>query len=56
MSFLSKLFPKGFNFKITLPWFGEKNLGRPGPKNVKVTSKEIMDDIIPERRNDHGAR
>ena len=39
------LIKRGFKFRVTLPWPGEKGLGNPMPKDRKVTNKEVNDEI-----------
>lgn len=35
--------------KITRPWMGEKGLGKPMPKDKKVTREEIWEDFLGKR-------
>jgi hypothetical protein len=36
--------------RITLPWIGEKNLGKPMDRTKKITKEEIMKEIRKEER------
>ena len=45
MSWLNKILERGFKFRITLPWMGEKGLGKPMSKDKKITTKEIEKEI-----------
>ncbi len=45
MSWFSQWLKKGFNFRITLPWMGEKGLGQPMDKTKEITKEEVEKEI-----------
>ena len=49
MSWWANLLKKGFNFKITLPWLGEKNLPPPSTWDPDLSDKTINDEINPNK-------
>jgi hypothetical protein len=54
MSWLSDYLKRGIKFKITLPWFGEKNLG--SPKEPKPIDKQDTLDMIDRMNKKQGGK
>ena len=46
----------GFKFRITLPWMGEKGLGKPMDKTRKITKEEVEKEIRDSINKKKGAQ